>query len=249
MTDLSECQPWSKPGGAHGALVLHGFTGCPQSMRPLAEAFADAGFSVEMPLLPGHGTTVEDMVHTGWNDWSAAAESAYRSLAERCEKVVVAGLSMGGSLTVWLASQHPEIAGIVCVNPALRIGDDMVQLVQQMIESGEETIPSIGGDLADPDAHEAAYDAAPLRPLLTFAEGLAALRADLEKVLCPLLLLTSPQDHIVPPADSDELAVGAAGPVERIALERSYHVATVDYDRDLIRKEAVTFARRVTGAS
>ena len=201
-----------------------------------------------MPLLPGHGTTVEDMVHTGWSDWSATAESAYQSLAERCEKVVVAGLSMGGSLTVWLASQHPEIAGIVCVNPALRIGDDMVQLVEQMIESGEETIPSIGGDLADPNAHEAAYDATPLRPLLTFAEGLTALRADLEKVLCPLLLLTSPQDHVVPPADSDELTVGAAGPVERIALERSYHVATVDYDRDLIRKEAVTFARRVTGA-
>ena len=70
--------PWSAPGGPHGVLVLHGFTGNPQSMRPLAEALAKAGLTVDMPLLPGHGTAVEDMLPTRWEDWSSAADAAYR---------------------------------------------------------------------------------------------------------------------------------------------------------------------------
>ena len=109
-------EPFSATGGPNGTLVLHGFTGNPQSMRPLAEAVAAAGFTVELPLLPGHGTAIEDMMSTGWADYSAAAEAAYQDLAARCDKVVVAGLSMGGTLTVWLAAHHPEIAGIVLVN-------------------------------------------------------------------------------------------------------------------------------------
>ena len=92
------CEPWSADGGRQGVLVLHGFTGNPQSMRGLAEAFAAAGFAVELPLLPGHGTSVDDMIDTAWPDWSAAAEAAYADLAARVDRVVVAGLSSGAGL-------------------------------------------------------------------------------------------------------------------------------------------------------
>ena len=84
---LPGAEPFSASGGPHGALVLHGFTGCPQSMRGLAQAFAAAGFTVELPRLPGHGTSVEDMTQYSWADWSAAAEAAYQDLAARCERV------------------------------------------------------------------------------------------------------------------------------------------------------------------
>ena len=116
---LAGAEPFSASGGPHGALVVHGFTGCPQSMRGLAQAFAAAGFATELPLLPGHGTSVDDMLATRWADWSGAAESAYDELAARCDRVVVAGLSMGGTITAWLATRHPEIAGLVLVNPAV----------------------------------------------------------------------------------------------------------------------------------
>src|SRR5436309_9351601 len=89
---LPGAEPFSAPGGPHGVLVLHGFTGCPQSMRGLAEAFAGAGFAVELPRLPGHGTSLDDMLGTGWSDWSGHAEATYSDLAARCDKVVVAGL-------------------------------------------------------------------------------------------------------------------------------------------------------------
>ena len=241
---LGGCEPLSAAGGDTGVLVLHGFTGCPQSMRGLAEAFAAAGHTVEMPLLPGHGTSVDDMITTGWADWSGAAEQAYQDLAARCPQVVVAGLSMGGALTLWLASRHPGIAGIVCVNPIVDVGADIVALARDMLDGGQDRIPAIGGDVADPDSRESAYDAAPLAPLLSLAEGTDALRADLGKITSPLLLLNSPQDHVVAPANAETVADGVTGPVERVTLERSYHVATVDYDAPLIEAESVAFAGR-----
>lgn len=223
---------------------MHGFTACPQSLRPLAQAFAHGGLRVDLPLLPGHGTSVEDMMATTWDDWSGAVESAYTRLTAACDRVVVAGLSMGGALSLWLASRHPEIAGAVCVNPVIRVADDLTALFRQMIEDGQDRIPAITGDLADPAAHEAGYTETPLAQLLSLSEGLHRLRPELGQVTCPLLLMNSPQDHVVPPSNSEELASAVGGPVERISLERSFHVATVDYDRDLICSEATAFAQR-----
>ncbi len=242
------CEPWSSEGGPHGALVLHGFTGNPQSMLGLAQALAGAGLAVELPLLPGHGTSVDDMLSTGWPDWSAAAESAYQALAARVDKVVVAGLSMGGSLTAWLASRHRDIAGIVCVNPALSVPAELVTGIEEMIAGGVDRIPAIGGDVADPAGQEKAYDATPLAPLLSLAAAGDELGGDLGKIACPVLIMTSTQDHVVEPSNSDVLAAGVGGPVERVTLERSYHVATLDYDKDIVNEHAVEFALRVTAA-
>src|ERR1035437_633044 len=83
------CEPFSQHGGPSGVLVLHGFTGNPASMRWIAERAAEAGYSVELPRLPGHGTTVEDMITTTWADWSKTAEESYDELAARCEHVAV----------------------------------------------------------------------------------------------------------------------------------------------------------------
>ena len=215
-------------------------------MRGLAHAFASAGFAVELPLLPGHGTTVDDMITTGWDEWSAAAESAYVDLASRCERVVVAGLSMGGALTAWLASRHPEIAGIVAVNPvAAAATDPLREMFDELVATGATTIPGIGSDIADPEQSELAYTETPLGPIRSMFDALAQLQSAYADIRCPLLLMNAPQDHVVSPADSDHLAASVSGPVERIPLERSFHVATLDFDRELIETEAVAFARRV----
>ena len=204
---LPGAEPFSAPGGPHGALVLHGFTGCPQSMRGLAQAFAGAGFAVELPRLPGHGTSIEDMLETGWTDWSAHAETAYNDLAARCDKIVVAGLSMGGTLTVWLAERHPEIAGIVLVNPAIEPpAESFREMLRGILDSGSPTMPAVGNDIADPDQTELAYDATPVPCLLSLCEADDEIAAALGTVECPVLLMNSPQDHVVPPSSSDILA-------------------------------------------
>ena len=240
-------EPFSGEGGPHGALVCHGFTGNPNSVRPLGQALHRAGFAVEVPLWPGHGTSIDDMMDTTWADWSSAAEAAYQELAGRCEKVVVAGLSMGGTLATWLAANHSEIAGLILVNPATEpLPQEAVDMIKAMIEAGEDVSPAIGSDIADPDAHEIAYEGTPLRPLLSLVEHQTELDALLPKIACPVLLMTSPNDHVVAPSASDHLAARVSGPVERITLERSYHVATLDYDKELIEERAVEFARKVT---
>ena len=251
MPVMPGAEPFSAPGGPHGALVLHGFTGCPQSMRGLANVFAAAGFAVELPLLPGHGTSVDDMVETDWSDWSAAAEAAYTELAARCERVVVAGLSMGGTLALWLATRYPEIAGLVLVNPAVGSpanGEAMRGPLVELLNSGEQLMAGLSNDLADPDATELAYDQTPIAALVSLLGGIEELYPRLSDVACPVLLLVSPEDHVVPPGAREALAATVAGPIEDVTLERSYHVATIDYDRELVEQRAAEFAERVTNS-
>ena len=249
---LPGAEPMSVEGGPIGALVVHGFTGSPHSMRPLAEAFADAGFTVEMPLLPGHGTSLDHMLTTDWVDWSAAAEAAYLDLAARCEKVVVAGLSMGGTLTLWLASRHPEIAGIVLVNPAAPppgTAAETLEGLQALADSGMIAMDAIGSDIAKEGVTELAYEQTPIAPLIDLFRNADELAGRLDTVTCPVLLMNSPEDHVVPPEHAEHVAASVAGPVERVTLERSYHVATLDHDRELIEEKALEFARRVTGTA
>lgn len=238
-------EAWSAEGGPHGVLVVHGFTGNPVSLRPLAEAFAAAGFAVELPRLPGHGTHVDDLAETRFDDWAAEAERAYRRLEARCDRIVVAGLSMGGVLTCWLAVRHPEIAGVVVVNTPAQAPDELAIGLRQLIDAGQETVDAIGGDIADPEATEMSYDKTPLRAMLSLVEAGTELRPRLAEISCPVLVVTSRNDHVVNPADSEVLAAAVSGPVERLVLERSFHVATVDYDKELVAERAVEFARRV----
>jgi carboxylesterase len=239
-------EPMSVEGGPVGVLVLHGFTGNPMSVRPLAEAAAKAGHGVEMPLLSGHGTVIEDMLPTRWEHWSADAEAAYERLAARSERVVVAGLSMGGSLTLWLASRHPGIAGIVCVNPATRAAPEVREFIQGLVDAGEQVMDSIGSDVCDPDVVESAYPGTPLRPLLSLFDAAIEMQPLLARISCPLLLFTSPEDHVVPAGDSDYLCEHIAGPVTRVSCDRSYHVATIDHDREMIAARTLEFIDRVT---
>ena len=248
---LPGCEPWSSPGGGpHGALVLHGFTGSPVSMRPLADALADAGFAVELPRLPGHGTSVEDLAETSWDDWLTEADRSLRALRARTPdgEVVVVGLSMGGVLTAALAEGHPEITGIVLINTPVAAPAELAASLEEMLAGGIDVIDSIGGDIADPDADEVSYDATPLRPLLTMLTAGEQVRERLSDIFQPTLLITSRQDHVVNPEDSDVLAAGISGPVERLWLEKSFHVATLDYDRAEVEHRTVEFARRITGA-
>jgi carboxylesterase len=239
---LPGAEPYAATGDSRGALVLHGFTGNPQSMRSLALALADAGFTVDLPLLPGHGTDVADMVPTRWEDWSRAAEAAYLDLAARSDAVVVVGLSMGGGLAVWLAEHHPEIAALALVNPMVAPPDaDTVGFVQAMVDNGDELAPGVGSDIALEGSVESAYPELPLRAALSLFAGVAEVESALESVTCPVLLFTSTQDHVVDPKSSALLAERAKGPVEQVVLDRSYHVATLDYDKDEIEARTVEF--------
>jgi len=239
-------EPFTHDGGPSGVLVLHGFTGNPQSMRPLAEAMAAEGHSVELPLLPGHGTAIEDMVATRWPDYAEAAEAAYQRLAGRCSAVAVVALSMGGTLACWLAEAHPEIRGLVLVNPFVDPpAESFRDVLRGLLESGTEIAPGVGSDIAKEGSVELAYAGSPVAAALSLFEGIDGVAAHLDRIRCPVLVLSSRQDHVVPSSSGDVLVAGVSGPVERVWLEDSYHVATLDHDAALIEERGVAFVRGV----
>ncbi|MCL4421741.1 MAG: alpha/beta fold hydrolase [Actinobacteria bacterium] len=245
---MAGAQAWSFSGGSAAVLVLHGFTGTPQSMRPLAQAYAGAGFTVELPLLPGHGSALEDMLPTRFDDWAGAAEFAYMELASRCSPVLVSGLSMGGTLACKLVVDHPEIAAAIVINPLLDPPEQaLVDLLAGLLESGEQVAPGVGSDISRPGVQELAYDGTPIAAALSLFEGVGELATQLSRICCPVLLFSSRQDHVVPPSSGDLLERAARGPLQRVWLERSFHVATLDLDRETVEKTSVRFALEVTG--
>jgi carboxylesterase len=255
MSDLDVivgCEPFSHVGSSTtGVLVVHGFTGNPSSMRYQAHAFAAAGHHVEQPLLPGHGTTLADMQATDWSDWSAAVAEAYDQLAERSDEIVVIGLSMGGTLTLWTGLHRlgdERLRGLICINPAtLPQPADVIEMVEGLLADGVDASPSIGGDIADPDQVEIAYDATPLRPFVSLnRDGLVPIADRYGELRVPLLIFSAPDDHVVPSEHSEHLRTTAGDDVEFVTLTRSFHVATQDFDRDLINERSLAFIERVT---
>ena len=243
---LPGCEPFSFDGGRTGVLVLHGFTGNPRSMRGIADRMADAGMSVEMPLLPGHGTVLDDMIPMRFVDWTSAAEHAYETLAARTDHVVVLGLSMGGTLTCWLAETHPEIAAIVLVNPLVEpVAAEMVEGLTALRESGIETFDAIGSDIAKEGVVEMSYPGTPVAAAFSLFEGVEGVAKNLPAISCPVLLFSSEVDHVVSPSNGPFLVERVSGPIERVLLERSFHVATMDHDAEFIEVEAVAFVERI----
>ncbi len=239
--------PFRHDGGDVGVLLCHGFTGSPASLRPWAERFAAEGFSVRLPLLPGHGTRWQELNATTFADWLGEVDSALSDLTARCRSVVVCGLSMGGTLTLRLAELHPDaIAGIVLVNPAvmsLRKEMAVLPLLKHLVPS----LKGITDDIAKPGQSEFGYDRTPLKAVDAMRKGWAATRADLSALRLPVLLLRSRLDHVVEPENSRLILDSISSTdVTEIVLERSYHVATLDYDAELIFDESVAFVRRVT---
>jgi carboxylesterase len=246
MTLQPGAEPWSADGDDVGILVLHGFTGSPKSVTPWARELAAQGWTVRVPLLPGHGTTWKDMNLTRWEDWYAEAESALRDLQSRCRRVFVMGLSMGGSLTLRLAEDHGDaITGIVLVNPAVhseRWDRHLLPVLQLVVPS----FPGISNDIAKPGVDEGAYDVIPLKAAHSLSFLWKAVKADIAKVTQPVLLFRSAQDHVVEPSNAAfVLSQVSSTDVTEVVLADSFHVATLDYDAAVIERDSIAFVRRL----
>jgi carboxylesterase len=235
-------EPFSATGGDRGVLVLHGFTGSPHSVRPLAESLANRGYSVELPRLPGHGTSLEDLTAMRWSDWSEEAAASYEVLATRCSGVALVGLSMGGGLSCWLAEAHPEAVALVVVNPLVQpISDELREGAKELLDAGVESIDGVANDIALESADEFGYAGLPIAAALSLMDALEGVSADLSRITCPTLVFTSRQDHVVTTDNSELVVAAVAAPVEHVWLERSFHVATLDHDGPLIEAETGRF--------
>ncbi|SDS06822.1 carboxylesterase [Friedmanniella luteola] len=244
---VPQAQPYAGGSGPYGVLLCHGFTGTPHSMRPWAEHLEAAGFRVVLPRLPGHGTSWQELNRTQWTDWYAAVDRAFVDLTRQCERVGVAGLSMGGALALRLAEQHGDaVAALALVNPCINITDPRIRFSRLL--SVVPSLRGIAGDIAKPGEGEFGYTRNPLRALHSQTELWADVRAGLDRVTSPTQVYWSRQDHVVDPSSLALIRAGVRTPdLEVVTLERSYHVATLDYDADDIFRGSADFFRRHVG--
>jgi carboxylesterase len=250
MTVLAGAEPFSFTGSTEvGVLLCHGFTGTPASLRDWGGHLAEAGFTVRCPLLPGHGTTWQEMNTTGWTDWYGCVRAELEELLETCTSVFVAGLSMGGTLTLRLAEEFGDrIAGIVLVNPSvttLRKDAKLLPVLSKVLAS----VPGVGNDIAKAGEVEVAYKRTPVRAAASLSKLWKLVREDLPKVTQPLLLLHSVVDHVVEPVNSALILEGVrSANVTEVLLENSFHVATQDNDAPLIFERSTEFVRSISQA-
>lgn len=226
-----------------GVAVCHGFTGSPVSVRAWSDFLADAGFSVNMPLLAGHGTTWQDLSRTPWEHWYRDFEAAYLELSSRCDTVFVAGLSMGGTLALRVAAKH-AVGGVAAVNPVLTFGDPRAKysgLLKHVLKS----TPAIGDDIKAPGITEGAYARTPVAAVHELGKLLADTIPLLPSVVAPTLVFRSSVDHVVPESSMALLKARiGAEEFEAVSLANSYHVATMDNDAQQIYSQSSDFFRR-----
>jgi carboxylesterase len=240
-------QPEKTGGRAVGVLLVHGFTGSPASLKPWAQALADQGYAVEVPLLPGHGTRWQDLNQVAWTDWYAEIESAFDRLRETCQAVVVGGLSMGGCLALRLAEERgDQVSGVLLVNPFV----SSIRSELMILPVIKHVIPSLRGvvnDIKKPGQDEHGYDRLPLKGLAQVTAMWSVVVPDLKRVTQPLLYFRSENDHVIDPSSAATILHGVSSTeVEERTLDNSYHVATLDNDAERIFAESAEFIARTT---
>ena len=246
MTLKDSARPLSVDGGKTGVLVIHGFTGSPASMRPWGQHLADLGHTVRVPRLPGHGTTWQELNRTRWQDWYAEVDTALTELRSKTERVVLCGLSMGGCLSLRLAEQRPDdVAGLVLVNPAIRL-DDKRLLAVPLLRHFVPSIAGIANDIKKPGVDESGYDRTPIKALHSQMQMWKDVVANLSEVTAPLLMFRSAVDHVVDASSGKLIMSGvSSSPKREVLLTDSYHVATLDNEADLIYAQSATFIEEI----
>ena len=231
-----------KKNGHIGVVLVHGFTGSPAAMRPWAEFLNARGYSVRVPLLPGHGTKPSDLNEVEWPEWPTKVKAEIAELQKHCSQIFVAGLSMGGGTTLNVAAElGDKLSGIILVNPMIHvrgISPSLAFVISRVVKFGK----SVGNDIKRKGVTEYSYDKMPYRGIYQLLTMLQLTRAALPSIKVPMQLFHSVDDHTLPVSNT-EIIMREVGSTDksRIELLNSFHVATLDHDSELIFANSLNF--------
>jgi carboxylesterase len=241
-------------GSEVGCLLIHGFTGTPQNIRPLGDFLARRGLTVLGPRLTGHGMTVEDFEKSGPEDWIATTEWGLEQLRQTCSSVFVIGISMGGTLALHLgATRGDQLAGVGCINGPVGDLPAFEAAAAAMAPGGRMPAPwatdarLLTKDLA---AGGITYTEIPKAQLERALALFKSTETELGQIRAPVCLFYSRDDVVVPPSTGARVQdlLTNASDTRLVELEESAHEATLDFDLERIGLEWLAFVRQHTRA-
>ena len=244
---LSGAEPLFIDGNKYGVLLLHGFTGSPYEMKPLADLFAAKGYSISLPLLSGHGTIEEDLIDCKWYDWFQDAKKSLFDLRKKCEKIVAIGLSVGGSLALHLAA-HYQVEGVIALAPGLYFKEKKTKLLPFTAPFLRYCIERGGPDIKDDNERVKAvsYKRTPIKAAMEVLKLFRHLKIDLPDIYSPVFLAHSKNDHVIDYKSSETIYAEISSMDKRfLKLEKSYHVLTLDVEKEVLFREIQKFTEHL----
>ena len=240
---LEGAEEFSLGQGPTGVLLVHGFTGSPDSMRPVGNYLAKRGLGCFGVRLPGHGTTWEDLGTRTSSEWVEAVELAYQKMKTEHDEVFVVGLSFGVALSLDLAARHQDIPGLVSIAGFL-LTKDPRRVLAPVLSKVLKSVPGVGNDICDPEGRELCYDKVPTAATYSMLRFVKNVRAALPEVTSPILIMHSHNDHTAHP-DNAQLIHDKVSSTDKnlIWLDRSYHVLTLDHDRQEVYERTYEFIK------
>jgi carboxylesterase len=254
-------------GGRTGFLLIHGLSGTPVELRYIANGLARAGHTVSCPQLAGHCGSVEALRDSHWQDWYGSVDKALSELKQHCDKIIVGGLSMGAVMSLYTASQHPkDVDGLVLYSPTLWLDGWAVPWYARLFDTVfhkavanrvqfSECAPYgikdtrlraiIIDSLHSGDPSKAGFLSIPGGPMLELRWLVKEVRRKLSMISQPTLIVHPRNDDRASLRNALYLEKNLAGRVNSVVLDDSYHVITLDHQRDLVLERTKSFANSI----
>ncbi len=232
-------------GGPIGVLLSHGFSATTAEVRLLGRILHEKGYTVSGPLLPGHGTTPAEMNRVHWRDWVATLERAYQDLQARCEQVFIGGESMGAVLALYLASEHPEVAGVLAYSPALEIEGWVVAWAPVIGPLMVPFRPFFMKEQLDSEDQWQGYVENPVKAAGQLTLLRNQVRRRLARIQQPTLVVQGRLDKAIAPHSGQAVYDGVSATLKEMHwMERSPHTVLLDCELDDIAAYTLAFMEK-----
>lgn len=254
-------------GGSTGVLLIHGLGGTPIELKRVARAMHAAGHTALCCTLAGHCGSESDLLSTRWQDWSASVDSAFERLSQRCDCVVVGGLSLGAVLALHLAAQRPrQVHGLALYAPTLwydgwaipwyrfllrfavytPIGARYRFMEREPYGIRDERIRAhLVAALNSGDSSEAGLAGTPGPSVRELWRLVTKVLPELPSITAPALLVHARNDDVSSLRNSTYIASRLGGAVDLTVLEDSYHIVTLDRQRNVAIARTLDLVERV----
>ena len=227
--------------------MFHGLTACPYELKEIAGVLSNKDYTVSVPLLPGHGTCYKNLNETVWQDWHLAAKEALFKLRKQCKTIIVGGLSTGASLALHLAA-HYQVEGIIALAPGMFLRNKIVPFLPFIRWIKKYHKKRNGPDIRDQEArrNSLGYNKIALKSITEAVKLYRHLQEDLSDIYVPLFIAQSINDHVVRYEGAEYIYKHVSSVHKQfLRLEKSYHVISLDVEKEILKRELLKFIHSV----